>query len=100
MSTALDYKAWPSAQEIEKRVCDKVKNGSIVLFHTGTKTATTAAGLEAVLSKLSAQGYQFKTVSELIYKDNFYIDNSGRQIQKKAHPRLYNNCCKIWFGVL
>lgn len=80
---SLDYKGL-SAQEIEKRVCDKVKNGSIVLFHTGTKTATTAAGLEAVLSKLSAQGYQFKTVSELIYKDNFYIDNSGRQIQKSA----------------
>lgn len=78
---SLDYKGL-SAAEIEKRVCGKVKNGSIVLFHTGTKTATTAAGLEAVLSKLSAEGYRFVTVSELIYKDNFYIDNSGRQIPK------------------
>ncbi len=81
---SLDYKGL-SAQEIEKRVCDKVKNGSIILFHTGTKTGTTAAGLEAVLSNLSAQGYQFKPVSELIYTENYTIDNSGRQI-KQAQP--------------
>lgn len=77
---SLDYKGL-SVQEIEKRVCSKVKNGSIILFHTGTKTAVTAPALDAVLAKLSAEGYEFKTVSELIYKDDFYIDSSGRQIK-------------------
>ena len=29
-----------------------------------------------------ARKYEFVTVSELIYKDNYVIDNTGRQFQK------------------
>ncbi len=76
---SLDYKGL-SEEQITKRICDRVKNGSIILFHTGTKN--TAAALEMVLPVLKEQGYIFKPVSELIYKENFYIDHSGRQITK------------------
>lgn len=75
---SLDYKGL-SAEEITERICKRVKNGSIILFHTGTEN--TAAALEMLLPKLAGQGYGFKTVSELIYKDSFHIDNSGRQIR-------------------
>lgn len=76
---SLDYKGL-SPQEITNRILSKAQNGSIVLFHTGTDN--TAAALEMLLPKLAEQGYSFKTVGELIYKDNYYIDHSGRQIKK------------------
>lgn len=77
---SLDYKGL-SANEIMGRICPKVKNGSIVLFHTGTKN--TAAALELILPKLAEEGYAFKSVGEMIYKDDFYIDHSGRQIKNQ-----------------
>ena len=59
---------------------DRVKNGSILLFHNGTEN--TAGALGQILGKLAGQGYSFVTVSDLIYKDNYYLDNAGLQIQK------------------
>lgn len=76
---SLDYKGL-SEEQICKRICERVKKGSIILFHTGTKN--TASALEMVLPILKDQGYTFKPVSELIYKENFYIDHSGRQTRK------------------
>ena len=78
---SLDYKGL-SAEEITKRICSRVKNGSIILFHTGTKN--TADALKMLLPQLAQQGYSFKRVSDIIYKDGFYIDNTGRQ--KKVSP--------------
>ncbi len=75
---SLDYKNL-SDEQICERILKRVKNGSIILFHTGTKN--TASALEKLLPKLSEMGYSFKSVGELIYKDDFYIDNSGRQIK-------------------
>lgn len=57
-----------------------MKNGSIVLLHNGAEH--TAEALPLMLSELKNQGYEFVTVSELIYKDNYYIDNAGMQIAK------------------
>ena len=75
---SLDYKNL-SDEQICERILKRVKNGSIILFHTGTKN--TASALGKLLPKLSEMGYSFKSVGELIYKDGFYIDNSGRQIK-------------------
>ncbi len=75
---SLDYKGL-GAEEIKTRICSRVKNGSIILFHTGTKN--TADALAILLPKLAEQGYSFVPASELIYKDGFYIDNTGRQIK-------------------
>lgn len=76
---SLDYKGL-SAEEICERILGKVKNGSIVLFHTGT--ANTADALDMLLPKLSGEGYRFCTVGEMIYKTDYYIDHSGRQIKQ------------------
>ena len=62
------------------RVTSKVQNGSIVLFHNGVKN--TPEALDKILEKLRKDGYEFVTVSELIYWDDYEIDHSGRQNAK------------------
>lgn len=59
------------------RVIKNVKPGSIVLFHNDGKY--TPENLERLIPKLKEQGYEFVTVGQLLYKDNFYIDNEGVQ---------------------
>jgi len=73
---SLDWKDLP-ANEIAQRVLKRVKSGSIVLFHNNAKN--TKYALPKILSELSKGGYQFVTVSELIYKSNYYIDHQGIQ---------------------
>ena len=60
-----------------KQVTSKVRNGSIVLFHNNAKY--TPQALPLILDHLLAEGYEFVPISELIYKDNYYIDHTGRQ---------------------
>ena len=74
---SLDWKKL-SVDEIYSRVTEKVQNGSIVLFHNGVEN--TPAALDKILTKLEKDGYEFVTVSELIYWDNYKIDHTGRQI--------------------
>ena len=75
---SLDWKDL-SAEDIEKRILSKVENGSIILMHNGAKN--TPQALEKLLPKLKEKGYSFEKVSDLIYKDNYKIDNSGKQIK-------------------
>ena len=75
----MDWKGL-TAGEIKERIVKRVKNGSIVLLHNGAEH--TAEALPLLLCELKNQGYEFVTVSELIYKDNYYIDNAGMQIAK------------------
>lgn len=67
------------AQSILQRSTQKTKAGDIILLHNGT--ANTAAVLPDILEILS-ENYEFATVSELIYSDNFVIDNNGCQKRK------------------
>lgn len=67
------------AQDIYERSVRRTQNGDIILLHNGTKN--TAAILPKILEALECK-YEFVTVSELIYKDNYVIDNTGRQFQK------------------
>lgn len=76
---SLDWKGLTSDM-IVKRVTEKVKNGSIILLHNGAQN--TAKALPELLCQLKNQGYEFVTVSDLIYKDNYYIDHTGMQIPK------------------
>ncbi len=69
-----------SADEIVTRVMSKVGSGSIIQFHTGTEH--TAEALPEIFEMLTEQGYSFVTVGELIYKENYTIDNTGRQIKE------------------
>ena len=52
-------------------------NGSIILMHNGAKYTKDA--LEEMIVKLKEMGYEFVTVSELIYKENYRMDHEGRQ---------------------
>lgn len=63
------------------RVTRNVRNGSIVLFHNNAKYIKEY--LPLVIERLQESGYEIVPVSELIYKENFLIDNTGRQILTK-----------------
>ncbi|MEG1550753.1 MAG: polysaccharide deacetylase family protein [Oscillospiraceae bacterium] len=73
---SLDWQGLEIA-EIVKRVDTAAENGSIILFHNDVKN--TPEALKEILKRLSKKGFSFVTVSELIYKDNFKIDNAGKQ---------------------
>ena len=75
---SLDWKLL-SVDEMYSRITSKVQNGSILLFHNGVEN--TPKALDKILTKLKADGYEFVTVSELIYWDNYEIDHTGRQIK-------------------
>jgi peptidoglycan-N-acetylglucosamine deacetylase len=62
------------------RVISKVRPGSIILFHTNAKY--TSYNLPRIIEKLKSEGYKFVTVGDLIYKENYKIDYSGKQILK------------------
>ena len=74
---SIDWKD-PTPEEITRKVTENVKSGSIVLFHNDL--ANTTQALLSILEQLSAQGYEFVPVSELIYTENYTIDPNGMQI--------------------
>ena len=67
----------PDAATIVSRITDGTQSGSILLFHNDLEN--TEQALPEILTKLTQQGYRFVTASELIYKDNYHIDSSGKQ---------------------
>ena len=75
---SLDWKKL-SVEEMYSRITTKVQNGSILLFHNGVEN--TPEALDKILTKLEKDGYEFVTVSELIYWENYKIDHTGRQIK-------------------
>ncbi len=82
---SLDWKGL-SADEICKRVTSKVKNGSIVLFHNAAEN--TPAALPGIIETLKNDGYEFVKVSDLIYKDNYSIDNAGVQHMNSSDENI------------
>ena len=64
-----------------QRVKNKLQAGSIALFHTNAKN--TPENLERILKEFKDQGYEFVTLSELLYRENYEIDNMGVQKQLK-----------------
>ncbi len=77
---SLDWKDL-SAAEITKRVTEKVNCGSIVLFHNAAKH--TPEALPEIIEKLQGDGYKFVPISEIIYTENYAIDQAGKQYQKQ-----------------
>ena len=77
---SLDWKGLSSG-EISKRVCSRVKSGSIILCHNNSDHIVEA--LPMIILNLKNQGYEFVTMSELVYDDNYIIDNNGVQHLKK-----------------
>ena len=54
-----------------------LKNGSIVLFHNDAKF--TPQTLDTIIKGLKEKGYEIVPVSQLIHKENFEMDHTGRQ---------------------
>lgn len=69
-----------SEDELVDRVLNhnNLQNGSIILMHSNADY--TAEALERIILGLQEQGYTLVPISELIYKEEFYIDDTGRQI--------------------
>ncbi len=72
---SLDWKEI-SATEIKQRVTDRVRPGSIVLFHNAAKH--TPEALPAILEFLIKSGYRIVPVSELLFDGDYEMDHTGR----------------------
>ena len=73
---SLDWKGL-SANEILSRVKNSVKNGSIILCHNNSDHILEA--LPLIIDYLKSENYKMVKISELVYEDNYYIDNNGLQ---------------------
>ena len=73
---SLDWKDL-SAEEIATRVIGKTRSGSIILCHNNG--LHTAESLPLIFTALKEKGYSFVPISELIYKNDYTIDSTGRQ---------------------
>ena len=76
-SDSLDWKDL-EASAITDRVLKRIEPGSIILFHNAAKN--TPAALPSVIEGLIQQGYTMVPVSQLILRDNYTMDHTGRQI--------------------
>lgn len=74
----LDYTGL-TGDKMWERLDTKLKNGDIILMHNGTDH--TADSLEMLISNIQNKGYTIQKVSDLIYKENFEINNNGTQIK-------------------
>ena len=74
----LDWKGLFSGQ-ISARVLKKANKGSIVLMHNDGEH--TVEALPLIIEGLKNKGYNFVCVSDLIYKENYEIDHTGKQIR-------------------
>ena len=64
-----------------QRVTENLHPGAIILFHNNG--LYTAEALPEIIDYVKKEGYTIVPISELLYKDNFYIDsNTGAQIQE------------------
>lgn len=77
----LDYTGL-TGNEMWNRLDRKLKKGDIILMHNGTKH--TADSLELLIKNIQSKGFEIKKVSDIIYKDNYKINENGTQIQIKG----------------
>lgn len=78
---SLDWKDY-GVDSIIRTVCEhkNLENGSIILLHNGA--TYTRDALDVMLTNLEQQGYSFVLVSDLIYRENYTLDHTGKQLKK------------------
>ena len=76
---SLDWKGL-SAMEINNRVLNGVRNGSIILCHNNSDHILDA--LPIMLDRLQKRGYKVTPVGELLIDGEYTIDNNGMQSSK------------------
>ncbi len=74
---SLDWKDL-SATDIAMRVVNNVRAGSIILMHNNG--LHTAEAVPIIIETLKNKGYNFVPIGELILRENYSIDATGRQI--------------------
>ncbi len=74
---SLDWKGL-SAKEIATRV-QKANSGDIILCHNNSDHIVEA--LPVIFETLKLKGLQLCPIGQLIYRDNYTVDNSGKQIR-------------------
>lgn len=72
---SVDWKEISPEREYN-RVMKNVKPGSIILFHNAKYTPD---NLDRIIKNLKDKGYEFKTVGEMIYFEDYSVDNQGIQ---------------------
>ncbi len=77
---SLDWKDY-GADNIVSTVLEhkNLDDGAIILMHNGAKYTKDA--LEEVIEGLKSKGYTIVPISELIYKESYHTDSTGRQIK-------------------
>ncbi|MBI4340502.1 MAG: glycosyltransferase [Chloroflexi bacterium] len=81
-------------QVIASRIVSKVKPGAIILLHDGGDThhgvdrSNTVAALPIIIEQLSAQGYTFVTVPQLLRIAPYLRYNEGTADVGTAHPDI------------
>ncbi|MCL2068834.1 MAG: polysaccharide deacetylase family protein [Oscillospiraceae bacterium] len=73
---SIDYRD-PTPAEMHRRIMDKLRPGSITLFHAGAKN--TPGVLPQIIGAVRAEGYEFAVVGELIHPPPYRLDHEGRQ---------------------
>ena len=65
-------------------VINGVQSGSIILMHNNG--LHTAEAVPIILETLKNRGYSFVPIGELIYRENYVVDGTGRQksVQKET----------------
>lgn len=74
---SLDWKEI-SADQIVERVLSRIEPGSIVLFHNDATYVEEY--LPRILDEVKARGYEVVPIGQLIYRENYQIDHTGKQI--------------------
>ena len=66
----IDPRDWarPSVDDVVETILSKASPGSIVLLHDGQYPLPTPKALGIIIDRLRAQGYEFRTVSELLHE--------------------------------
>lgn len=76
---SLDWKDYGTQNIIDTVLNHKaLGDGAIILMHNGA--TYTAEALPKIIEGLQSKGYEIVPISELIIKDNYHLDNTGKQI--------------------
>jgi polysaccharide deacetylase family sporulation protein PdaB len=80
---SIDSLDWKELSEgtIIQRVSEKMHPGAIVLFHNNGRY--TAGALPEIIAYAKENGYKIIPISELLYKEDYYIDPSDGAQRKK-----------------
>lgn len=73
---SLDYTAL-TCEQMWERIEPKLSCGSIILMHNGTEN--TALSLDTILTNIEKKGFSIVKVSDIVYSNEFTIDNNGIQ---------------------